>query len=169
MEINVLDLVGLIGLTIVVSVGKVLDPLREFLASFEHPWNPGRWLSALLSCSMCSGVWIGLIWALVVYRWAVADSILFAGIVSIVAFAVNEALGLFGILTLRVSRGMRMGEAGQPNVVALAEARSRAKAERKPKQIFPGQDITEEEAEALLDDETRRADEMVTPPPDEAA
>jgi len=170
MEINALDLVGLVGLTIVVSVGKVFTPLREYLGSFTHPWNPGRWVAALISCSMCSGVWIGLLWALVVEKWPIDDSIIFAGIVSVAAFTANEVLGILDVIIFRFSGGMRtLGGSPQSNVMALAEARARVREGRRTKKVFPGQDITEEEADALLDDETTRADEMLTPPPDEAA
>lgn len=168
MDLTWLEMLGLIGVTLVISTGKVFDALREYLKDFEHPWNPMRWAGDIISCSMCSGVWVGLGWALLNGQpfWS---ALMLGGLVSLTSFAANEALGLIGITTLRLSRGMTAPGAvttgrARGSIAALADARARARTRK----VFPGEDITEEEADALMDEEDRRADAMHVPP-DEAA
>lgn len=170
MPITVVEVAGLIGVVLVVSTGKVFDPIREFLRLFKHPRNPSRWLADLISCSMCSGVWIGAIWGLA-HSWSWGSIIVFAGLLSVLSFAANEVLGLIGILTLRVSSGMVARRAvEQQGVVQLAQARQQAKGRVAPRKVGPGNDLTEDEAEALLDQETERADALAeVPRGDEAA
>ena len=51
-----LPFVGSVGLTLVVATGRLFRPLRDGLAA-----RPGwRWAGALLSCSMCTGFWVGV-------------------------------------------------------------------------------------------------------------
>lgn len=170
MNVSVIEVVGLIGVVLVVSTGKVFNPLRDFLRSFTHPYNPSRWLADLISCSMCSGVWIGAVWALA-HSWSWGSVVAFAGLLSVASFAANELLGLVGILTFRVSRGMTapMGaqQTQESSVVALAQARTRARERVKPRKVAPGNDLSEEEADALLDQEEERADAMVSPVEDD--
>jgi hypothetical protein len=163
MELTWLEVLGLIGVTLVVSTGKIFNGLREYLKDFEHPWNPLRWAGEILSCSMCSGVWIGAGWALIKGGWS-WEVLLFAGFISLTSFAANEALGLIGITTLRLSRGMTAPYQHQTRTAVSALAGARAR----PRVVAPGEDISEEEANALLDEEERRADAAVVPP-DEAA
>jgi hypothetical protein len=148
---------------LVVSTGKVFDPIREFLKSFEHPRNPLPWVADLISCSMCSGVWIGALWGLA-HSWSWGVIVVFSGLLSLLSFVANEALGLIGILTLRVSRGVTgpvgARQAQESSVVALAQARAQARAN--PRKVAPGNELTEVEADALLDQETESAD-MVAP------
>ena len=171
MSMTWIEIAGLIGVVLVVSTGKIFNPLRDFLQSFEHPFNPSRWVADLISCSMCSGVWVGAVWGLT-HSWSWSEIVLFSGLLSVLSFMANDLLGLIGILTLRVSRGMVGQHAamqGQSGAVALAGARARAR-KPPPRQVAPGDDISEEEADALLDQEEEHADLLAMPAkPDEAA
>ncbi len=51
-----LAIAGSVGLPILVSTGKLFDPLRRVLARRRG----SRWLAELLACSMCLGCWVGL-------------------------------------------------------------------------------------------------------------
>jgi len=169
MQLTVIDVAGLIGVVLVVSTGKVFDPIRDFLRSFTHRYNPSRWVADLISCSMCSGVWIGVIWGLA-HSWSWGSIVVFAGLLSLLSFAANELLGFIGILTLRVSSGMMSRRAvEQQGVVALAQARERAKRKPPTRKVGPGDDLSEAEADALLDQETERADALLVTGEDEAA
>jgi len=168
MQVSLVEMAGLIGVVLVISTGKVFDPLREFLKTFSSPYNPSKWLASLISCSMCSGVWVGAIWG-VTHLWSWESIVVFSGLLSLLSFATNEVLGLFGILTLRVSRGMvGATQVQESSIVKLAQARARMRTRKGPKKVAPGNDISEEEANALLDQETELADNMSTSP-DEAA
>lgn len=164
MTVTWAEVLGLIGVTLVISTGKIFNGIREYLKDFVHPWNPLRWAGDIISCSMCSGVWVGVVWA--VGRgdpfWSV---VLFGGFISLASFIASEVLGFIGITTMRISRGMRQQQVPMgTRVASLAGARARPRKHT----VQPGEDITEEEADMLLDEEDRGADAMVSHP-DEAA
>jgi len=166
MDLTWLEVLGLIGVTLVLSTGKVFNGLREYLGDFEHPWNPLHLVGDIISCSMCSGVWVGFGWGLLTGEtfWT---SVIIGGFVSLASFATNEVLGLVGITTLRLSRGLTYGSSsGGTRAAVLADARARARENKRV--IHLGEDITEEESDALADEENRHADAMIVPP-DEAA
>jgi len=149
-----MEVLGLIGVTLVISTGKVFDGLRGFLKSFVHPWNPARWAGDIISCSMCSGVWVGGIWAIASGE-SVWVALVFGGVISLLSFGANEMLGLIGITTMRISRGMTSrGASNMRAVASLADARTRGN----KRVVRLGEDITEEEADALVDAENERAD-----------
>jgi len=151
MQVSFLELVGLIGVVLVVSTGKVFDPLRSFLRSFTHRYNPSRWLADLISCAMCTGVWVGVIWALV-HSWSWDDVVVFSGLLSLLSYFANEVLGLIGILTFRASSQMVASRQVESPRISLQKTR------RELRKVAPGDDISEEEADQLLDQETERAD-----------
>lgn len=159
MTVTVIDVIGLVGVVLVVSTGKIFDPVRDFLRSFNNPYNPSRWFADLISCSMCSGVWVGALWG-VAHSWTLGSVIVFSGLLSLFSFAANEVLGLFGILTLRISGSVVARRTAQEQgVLKLAQARSlRVREKSLARKVGPGNDLTEEEAEVLLDQETERAD-----------
>lgn len=158
---DLLSIAGLVGVVLVISTGKVFDPLRDWLKSFTHPLNPGPWLAALISCSMCSGVWVGALWA-VVNRWPWSAVIVYAGIISLLSYAMDELLGLLNGVVLRLTRGMptrrnlALLEQNQQRMDRLMMVRRQVPSE--PRRVAPGDDISEDEADALLDEETARAD-----------
>jgi hypothetical protein len=158
--VTVLEVVGLVGIVVVISSGKIFDPLREFLRSFSHPYNPSRWLAELISCSMCSGVWVGFLWG-VLHRWPWERVIVFAGFLSVLSYVTTELFRVLGRLSGSQGGGRAMQYVSRGDqVVALAEAKSRLR--RRPRKVAPGDDISEEEADALLDQEIERADAAVS-------
>jgi hypothetical protein len=162
MSVTAIEIAGLVGVVLVVSTGKIFNPLREFLRSFTHRYNPACWIADLISCSMCAGVWIGGIWG-IIHSWSWTSIVIFAGLLSLLSFVANEVLGLIGILTLRISGGIvgTQYRAKESAVVALADARVRNQG--KMRRVAPGNVLTEEEADALLDKETEEADLMFAP------
>ena len=158
MQLSVIEVIGIIGIVLVVSTGKILDPVRVFLQSFENPWNPIRWFVSIISCSMCSGALIGMAWGWA-HGWSLSDVIVFGGLLGILSFTSDEVLGFVGILTLRVSRGVEMASAGS-SAVSLAAARRQLK----PRRVGPGNDLSEEEANELADQDQAQSDAMTTPP-----
>lgn len=56
-------LFGLVGVTFVISMGSIFEGVREWLMSFEHRYNVFRLIGELVSCPMCSGMWVGMLWA----------------------------------------------------------------------------------------------------------
>jgi len=159
MNVSVVEVVGLIGVVLVISTGKIFNPLREYLSSFLHPLNPSRWVADLISCSMCTGVWVGVLWG-IVHAWSWSSIIVFSGVLSLSSFAASELLGLVGVLTLRGTRGMVASQAVTQQRVSML---ARRKPPEEPRKVGPGNDISEEEADALLDKETEQADLMLAP------
>ena len=91
---------GLVGVTLVISVGKVFDPLRLWLLGFEKRINPLRIFGDLLSCSMCVGWWVGFLWVLL-HRGGLDAAILSGGLVSITAYVTDETLAFVDVAMRR--------------------------------------------------------------------
>lgn len=164
MKLAVIEVIGLIGVVLVISMGKVFDPLRRFLRSFTHSLNPLPWVGELISCSMCTGVWVGAIWG-IVHSWSWESIVIFSGFLSLLSFFVGGMFQFVENLTFRggeTSIGSRLQEVMGPSAaVELAGARARL---RRKRQVGPGNDLSEDEADALLDQETEEADRLVMPP-----
>lgn len=50
----ILDLLSIVGITLIITRSKIFKPLRELASS------TGDFLGELFSCPMCMGVWVGL-------------------------------------------------------------------------------------------------------------
>lgn len=96
---------GCVGLTLIITTGKVFAPLRIYLRGFVVPYNPLRILGELLSCSMCSGFWIGFLWSWLIVANGIADSFLWGGVISLASYVGDEVL-----LFIEVLAGSRQDE-----------------------------------------------------------
>ncbi len=54
----ILDILAIAGITIVLTTSKLLKPFREFIT------DKSLFLGRMLSCSLCTGVWVGLMFFL---------------------------------------------------------------------------------------------------------
>ena len=150
---TMLEIVGLVGVTLVVSHGSIFDGLRAWLLGFEHPANFLRWVGILVSCPQCSGFWVGAIWALALQKpWVVV--FVSAGLISVATIAADFVFRLTSAFVDRVS-----GNERQEVIQQLLELRAKKQAlkEAKTKQVT-GSDLSEEEAHAILDEQTEMAD-----------
>ena len=50
----ILNVIAIVGITIVVTTSKLIKPIREAVS------KKSLFLGKLLSCALCTGVWIGL-------------------------------------------------------------------------------------------------------------
>ena len=100
MQMQWLEVAGLIGVTLVIAKGKVFDGLRVWLLRFEHKYNPLSYLGALLSCSMCLGVWVGFGWGLASGR-GLLEAIVWGGLISLVSWPVGEVLSVLELFVER--------------------------------------------------------------------
>jgi len=155
-DVNVAVLAGLVGVTVVITRGSIFDGLRDWLKGFEHPWNPLRLGGELISCPMCSGVWVGALWALADGRGWI-DVVLFGGLVSLVAWPLAAALSWFEDATM-ASRAKPVMADLLARVMQAREAKKRQALTAK-RRIPPN--ITEAEAEALMDEDDRVADGVI--------
>ena len=73
-------LIGCIGITLIITTGKIFAPLRVYLKGFSVQYNPLRVLGELLSCSMCSGFWVGFIWSFFAYDVGFLEGVLWGGL-----------------------------------------------------------------------------------------
>lgn len=92
-HVDILTLAGLVGVTLVISVGSIFDSLREWLKGFVQRANPLRVLGELMSCSMCSGWWVGFAWGLY-SREPVFESVVIGGLVSVTTFLSDEVFAI---------------------------------------------------------------------------
>ena len=150
---TMLEMMGLVGVTLVVSHGTIFDGLRAWLLRFEHPANFLRWVGLLMSCPQCSGFWVGAVWALALQKpWVTV--FVAAGVVSVATIAADFVFRLTSAFVDRVS-----GNERQEVIQQLLEIRARRQAlkEAKTKQAT-GEGLSEDEAHAILDEQTEMAD-----------
>jgi hypothetical protein len=136
-ETDILTLAGLVGVTLVISVGKWLDEFREWLRGFTFWANPLRMLGNVLTCTISMGFVVGALWALAhATPWPVV--VIMGGYVSLVAYATDEGLALMdaGVRKL-VGGGMSPPPIPMPMGI--------------PEKEMPPQDrpLTEDEAHAM--------------------
>lgn len=140
---TITTLVGLIGITIIITGGKIFDGLRKWLLGFAIAWNPLRILGEIMSCTMCAGWWVGFVWALCAgHGWA---SIVMGGVVSVAAFTADEAL------TILAAHGVRAARMLRPAPPPPAPTPPPPRPQRAPED----KSISESEAHAILDAEER--------------
>ncbi len=141
-ELNTITtLLGLVGVTIVLSSGKIFDGLRSWLVGFKVRWNPLRFLGEVMSCTMCMGWWIGFLWGTAAAQ-GLGSSVVFGGLVSVASFAADEALTILAAYGIRAARALR--PAPQP----MAPPPPPPVAPRAPEDEAP---ITEDEAHQIAD------------------
>lgn len=148
-EMNVMTVIGLIGVTLVIAVGKIFEPLRDWLKGFANRWNPLRWVGEGMSCTMCSGWWVGFWWG--VYQaqpWGVC--VVMGGVVSVLAYLADEILAIVAAVGIRLVRPRAIPQPQQPPPAPL-------RAPRVPDSEAP---LTEDDADAILDDENEGADQQ---------
>jgi len=81
-------LMGLTGVTLVLTGGSIFDGLRGWLAGFTHPANVLRWLGELLACPMCAVAWVGMMWGICTHQpWP--DVFAYGGLVSLSATTID--------------------------------------------------------------------------------
>jgi hypothetical protein len=157
MEMMFLEILGLVGVTLVITHGSIFDDLREWLVAFEHPLNFLRLIGAMMICPQCSGFWVGVTWGLALQKpWAVV--LMAGGLVSILSIVSAFVLQVSHVYVDRLS-GAERSEVIQ-QLLEAREARKRALQEAQSKQAH-GEPLNEEEAHALLDQEEAHADATV--------
>lgn len=99
--------VGLVGVTVVLTAGKVFEPVREWLLGFRVRSNPLRIVGELLACSMCCGWWVGFLWGYGLRGMAVADAVIAGGLVGLASYATDTALGFVSAYSGKALADMR--------------------------------------------------------------
>lgn len=95
---DVQTIVGLVGLTLAITVGGVTDDLRGWLVGFAVPYNPLRVLGNLLSSTMTVGFCAGATWAALTGH----DPVLSGGVTAVAAAVSDEVLALLHGIVRRV-------------------------------------------------------------------
>jgi hypothetical protein len=104
--VDAMTLIGLAGVTLVISVGSIFDPLRDWLKAFQIKANPLRILGELMACSMCAGWWVGFTWGLY-HQAPIFESAVMGGLVSITSYALDEVFAIIESGTRVLLRGLR--------------------------------------------------------------
>lgn len=146
------EFLGLVGLTLALANGKVLDPVRNRLARFTHPWNPGRWLAQLLACSMCTGFWVGFFYGLA-QGDHVVGCVLLGGIVSFLSMLAHICFQLLEATATRIlPSGHAFGNIPSSRLLQQLHDGRVKKQERAAKsKLAQGLPLTEDEADFLAD------------------
>jgi hypothetical protein len=84
MSIDTNLILGLVGLTIIISSGSIFDKPRGIIA------NRSKFLGELISCPMCLGFWVGLICAVLFGT----NPIIVAGVVSLFSWCTYNVIDL---------------------------------------------------------------------------
>lgn len=122
---------GCVGLTLIVTTGRIFSPLRIYLRGFVVPHNPLRILGELLSCSMCSGFWVGFLWSWLIAGSSFTTGFLWGGVVSLAAYVGDKVLLFFEALSgeRQDERELYLAERAQVAEEKIAENRRAAGAE----------------------------------------
>lgn len=142
-KLTIFLILGLIGITISISAGKLFDPLREWLKGFTFWANPLRFVGDVLGCTMCTGFWVGFFWGLYAGH-RLGTCIVFGGIISVLSLVADDLLAFTAAISLRFMRQPQP----RPPVRAV-----RPRAPLVPDEEAP---ITEDEAHDILDEEEER-------------
>ena len=78
-------IIGLSGLTIIMSSGSIFDTTREFIS------KKSKFFGELVSCPMCLGFWVGLFFGFV---WMKYPPIILAGMVSVISWTLFNFVDL---------------------------------------------------------------------------
>lgn len=143
-ELNVMTVVGLIGITLVVATGKVFDGLRSWLTGFTHRWNPLRWVGEAMSCTMCAGWWVGFVWGLCMGSHVITAAV-WGGVISLVSYVTDEVLAILAATSIRMVR---------PRQTPVQVQQRTIRAQRAPEDP----PLSEEDANHMADDEEKHAD-----------
>lgn len=81
-----LTILGLTGITVILTSGAILDGFRSWVASHS------AFLGKLIDCPMCSGFWVGLLYGLYA---APLSAMFFAGLISLSSWAIYTIIDYF--------------------------------------------------------------------------
>ena len=85
--------IGAVGVTLIASTSSLVAPLRAWLRRTPRL----GWAGQLLSCSMCTGFWVGLANGLALYGTRNPALLVWsAGAVSVLSYAADVALARLG-------------------------------------------------------------------------
>lgn len=99
---DIAKIVGLVGLSLVISVGGWIDEIREWLLGFNVRFNPLRIFGLVLSSTMAVGFIVGMVYALRTGR----DPIVIGGAVALASAAADEALAMMHGIVRRLMPSM---------------------------------------------------------------
>jgi len=176
MNIQWWEVVGLIGVTLVITAGRIFESLREWLLTFEKPYNPFRIAGELLRCSMCCGIWVGFLWGVLVKQWPWYVALVLGGCISIASITADELIGILSLYRLlrkkREKGALTMDEllaARQQSRVVQKQRQADQMSQARARKRGTPRELTEEEADAYVDAQERAIDALITGEPDEAA
>ncbi len=82
MDSDLLNIIGAVGLTFIITKAKILRWLREWLSTHY------KYLGELFSCPQCIGLWIGFGWC--AHDFFDKESLNFALIVSLLGYLIEK-------------------------------------------------------------------------------
>jgi len=158
MSIQWWEVIGLIGVTLVISAGRIFEPLREWFLGFQKEYSPFRIVGNLLSCSMCCGVWVGFLWGFLVEQWAWPMALVFGGLISITSLVADELIGIISLYRLLRAK-KNSGAMTMDEMMVAREKMAQVKQQRQAQQLAYARarrrgtpkDLSEEEADNLMD------------------
>jgi len=85
---HMIKIIGLIGLTIIITNGRITESLRAWL------YSKTEIIGAFLECSMCVGFWIGSLYSFLFVRQmnVCLDIVIFGGMISLLSYMVDLLL-----------------------------------------------------------------------------
>ena len=109
-DLSFVEVMGLVGVTLVVAVGKIFDGVRQWLGGFTFWANPLRWIGEAMSCTMCAGWWVGFGWGMY-SGFDFVRAVVLGGLVSVAAYFTDELLAVVAAVSVRIVRVNRPRQA----------------------------------------------------------
>lgn len=158
-------IVGLVGLTLVVSGSNVLPQIREWCQEFDSPWQPLRWVGFCMEFagivtdkSMATGFVVGLLWWSGDRPWS--EVVILSGWLTLAA---SVADGFLAVLYALLRKTMGGGAPSGPIPIPRRREQASDDAPKVDRQKKRGglpldRPLTEVEAFSVLDEDDDDAD-----------
>ena len=168
MNIDFFEILGLIGIVLMVSTGKIFEQFRNWLCGFQNELNPLRLLGEMLKCPMCLGIWVGFLWFWLVDGLVWHSSCVLAGCISFLSLVAHEFISIISANRLRREKQnngpttmQEILEAREKMALMRNQRRAELAAKEKQRRLGPSRDISEEEAHKYTEARDRAIDSLI--------
>lgn len=93
-------ILGCTGITIIMVLSHLLEPVREFISSKSNILNK------LINCTMCTGFWVGAVCSI----WFDINTVFAAAISALLSWSISSVVETFNTVSLYLDAHLEDGE-----------------------------------------------------------